>query len=71
MGFPCCRDKTPLVEASTSTTIGLLGSDWMRSGADVNASLSRRKACEALGVQDRDLGLALKSNHTFRNCSFM
>ncbi len=48
-----------MVEASTSTTKGLLGSGWARSGALVKALLRVSKASVAAGDQDRDLGLPL------------
>lgn len=59
-GVPCCCESTaptPVVEASTSITKGLLRSGWMRSGAEVNAFFSASKASVAAGDQDRDLGL--------------
>ncbi len=50
-----------MVEASTSTMKGLLGSGWLRSGAQVKVFLRTSKASVAAGDQDRDLGLFLNS----------
>lgn len=61
-GFPYLCDKTAptlLVEASTSTTKGRLGSGRQRVGAEQNFSLRWWKACRASGLQDRDLDCLL------------